>query len=73
MGPEGWELYQSGVMGNSDYICLRYTRKGAIRRVILGLNGVVVDRHGLILWENEATASRKVFRHLLDLRDAIFL
>ena len=40
--------------------------------VILGVNGVAMDRHGLILWENEATGSRKVFRYLLDLRDAIF-
>ena len=37
-----------------------------------GQNGVAMDRHGLILWENEATGSRKVFRPLLDLRDAIF-
>ena len=40
--------------------------------VILRVNGVAMDRHGLILWENEATGSRKVFRCLLDLRDAIF-
>ena len=40
--------------------------------VVWGVNGVVVGRYGLILWENEATGSRKVFRHLLDLRDAIF-
>ena len=40
--------------------------------VVLGVNGVAMDRHGLILWENEATGSRKVFRWLLDLRDAIF-
>ena len=40
--------------------------------VVLGVNGVAMDRHGLILWENEATGSRKVFRCLLDLRDAIF-
>ena len=40
--------------------------------VILGVNGVAVGRHGLILWENEAIGSRKVFRYLLDLRDAIF-
>ena len=40
--------------------------------VVLGVNGVAMDRHGLILWENEATGSRKVFRYLLDLRDAIF-
>ena len=39
--------------------------------VILGVNGVAMDRHGLILWENEAAGSRKVFRYLLDLRDAI--
>ena len=37
-----------------------------------GLNGVAMDDHGLILWENEATGSRKVFRCLLDLWDAIF-
>ena len=36
------------------------------------LNGVAMARHGLILWENEATGSRKVFRCLLDLRDVIF-
>ena len=28
--------------------------------VVLGVNGVAMDRHGLILWENEATGSRKV-------------
>ncbi len=37
-----------------------------------GLNGVATDRHGLILWENEAMGSRKVFRCLLYLWDAIF-
>ena len=40
--------------------------------VISGTHGVAVARHGLILWENEAMGSRKVFRYLLDLRDAIF-
>ena len=40
--------------------------------VVLGVNGVAMDRHGLILWENEATGSKKVFRYLLDLRDATF-
>ena len=40
--------------------------------VILGVNGVAVGRHGLILWENGATGSRKVFRCLLGLREAIF-
>ena len=41
--------------------------------VIWGVNGVAMDRHGLILWENDATGSRKGFRYLLGLRDAIFL
>ena len=40
--------------------------------VFRGLNGVAMDRHGLILWENEATGSRKVFRFLQDLGEAIF-
>ena len=39
--------------------------------MILGLNGVAVDRHGLILWENEATGSGKVFKYLPGLRDTI--
>ena len=37
----------------------------------MGLNGVVVGRHGLILWENDATGVRKVFRYLPDLRDLV--
>ena len=40
--------------------------------VVLGVNGVAMDRHGLILWENEATGSRKVFRCLWGLQEAIF-
>ena len=40
--------------------------------VILGVSGVDMDRHGLILWENEATGSRKVLRCLRGLREAIF-
>ena len=40
--------------------------------VVLGVNGAAMDRHGLILWENEATGSRKVFRYLLGIREAIF-
>ena len=39
--------------------------------VILDMNGVAVARHGLILWENEATGSRKVSKYLPGLRDAI--
>ena len=32
--------------------------------VILRMNGVAVARHGLILWENEATGFRKLSRCL---------
>ena len=39
--------------------------------VISGMNGVAMARHGLILWENGATASRKVSRYLPGLREAI--
>ena len=39
--------------------------------IILGLFGVAMDRHGLILRENEATGSRKVSKYLPGLRDAI--
>ena len=39
--------------------------------VISGMNGVAVDRHGLILWENGATGSRKVSRYLPGLQEAI--
>ena len=39
--------------------------------VVLGVNGVGVARYGLILWENDATGSRKVSRYLPDLRDTI--
>ena len=42
------------------------------KRIVRSLNGVAMYRHGLILWENEATGSRKVFKCLLDLRDSIF-
>ena len=54
-----------GLGGTSSKTCRKI-------EVVLGVNGVAMDRHGLILWENEATGSRKVFRYLLDLRDAIF-
>ena len=37
----------------------------------LGLNGVEVGRHGLILSHNGATGSRKVSRYLPDLQDTI--
>ena len=36
-----------------------------------GLKWVAVARHGLILWENDATGSRKVFKYLPGLREAI--
>ena len=35
------------------------------------LKWVEVDCHGLILWENDATGSRKVFKYLLGLGDYI--
>ena len=40
--------------------------------VATGLIVVAMDRHGTILWENEATGSRKVFRCLLELWGMIF-
>ena len=36
--------------------------------VILGVNGVAMARHGLVLRENEATGSTKVSKYLLGLR-----
>ena len=46
---------------------------GATRLKHLFMNWVPVARHGLILWENEATGSGnfKVSRYLPGLRDAI--
>ena len=32
------------------------------------LNGVAVARHGLILWENDATRSTNLFKYVLDLK-----
>ena len=40
--------------------------------VTSGVNGVAMDRHGLILWENEAPGPGMVSRYLQDLREAIF-
>ena len=37
----------------------------------MGANGVDMDRHGLILWENGAGRLRKVLEYLPGLRDAI--
>ena len=42
-----------------------------VKVVIFGMNGVAVARNGLILWENDATGSRKVFKYLPDLWEAI--
>ena len=39
--------------------------------LIFGMNGVAVDRHGLILGHDGATDSRKVSRCLPDLRKAL--
>ena len=41
--------------------------------IISGMNRVPMARHGLILRENEATGSRKVFKYLPGLRDTIKL
>ena len=37
----------------------------------MGVKGVGVGRYGLILWENDATGSRKVSRYLPGLQEAI--
>ena len=37
----------------------------------MGVNGVPVAPHGLILGENEATPSKKLLKHLPDLKTAI--
>ncbi len=37
----------------------------------MGMNGVAVARNGPRLWENGATGSRKVFKYLLGLWEAI--
>ena len=39
--------------------------------MILDVNGGGVARNGPILWENDATGSRKVFKYLPDLWEAI--
>ena len=41
--------------------------------VILGMKEVAMARHGLILNDNEATGSGKVFKYLPGLRDITFL
>ena len=35
------------------------------------MNGVAMARNGVILWENDARRSRKVFKYLPDLWEAI--
>ena len=49
----------------------RLTKQLTVKYVIWGMNGVAVARHGPILGENGAVGSRKVFRYLPDLREAI--
>ena len=44
-------------------MCLKFIK--------MGVNGVPVAPHGLILGENEATPSRKLFKHLPDLKTAM--
>ncbi len=43
-----------------------------IRYIILDMNGVAMARHGVILWENGATVSKKRFKNLPTLLDLIF-
>ena len=40
--------------------------------VVLGMNGIEVDRHGLILWENDARGSRKALKYLPGLGESIY-
>ena len=42
-----------------------------VKVVIFGMNGVAVARNGPILWENDATRSRMVFKYLPGLWEAI--
>ncbi len=51
-------------------LCVRISFRNVIKSV-LGAKWVAVARHGLILWENEATGSRKVFKYLPGLCDTI--
>ena len=39
--------------------------------MILDVNGGGMARNGPILWENDATGSRKVYKYLRGLRDTI--
>ena len=51
--------------GKMDDLGGMSSKRNEKHEVVLGVNGVAMDRHGLILWENEATGSRKVFRCLM--------
>ena len=58
------------------YTFLEFTKHmyGVAKRrksIISGTNGVAMARHGLILRQNDATGSRKLFKYLPDLRDTI--
>ena len=48
---------------DTQNVCLKFIK--------MGVNGVPVAPHGLILGENEATPSRKLLKHLPDLKTAI--
>ena len=62
-----------------DLYCKRFTSEMCtaemcqelVKVIILGTNGVAVARYGLIFSEDGATGSRKVFRYLWGLWDAI--
>ena len=48
-----------------------WTQHVCPKSIKMGVNGVPVAPHGLILGENEATPSKKLFKHLPDLKTAI--
>ena len=50
-----------------------HSKKWCMNVVIWGMNGVGVDRHGLILSENEATGPGSFFIYFWDLRRTIYL
>ena len=46
-----------------------FTFSGSGKVMVLGTKWVAVARHGLILWENEATGSRKLSKCLRGLKN----
>ena len=65
--PQKHRAFKGGVSFLRNLNRRRQRRHGST-----GLNGVGSNSNGLILWENDATRLRKVFRYLPGLREAIF-